>query len=167
MAPPEIINIDDEDEDTSAKGVLFRNIRFWVAQRTPIRSTYVEAIQKNGGQIVPLEKNADILIADHMRKDCPAGSCSYTWIEQSIAHGALQDKEAHRAGPATGSVRAVASQRPAKMSRQPYTAGDDRILYHWVAKQEANGAQVKGNEIYKDLEQFVGRRGMLILLDDG
>lgn len=32
------------------------------------------SIQSNGGQVVPLEKQADIMIVDHMRKDVAPGT---------------------------------------------------------------------------------------------
>jgi len=147
----------DVDDDAAPKGTLFRNIRFWVAQRVPLRSSFVIQIKANGGEIVPLEKNADIMIADHLRTEAPAGSYSYTWIEESVKQGVLQDREAHLAGPKTGYSRPVGSVRPAKTGgRLPYTAEDDRVLYEWVKPYVDKGEGDAGNEIYKQLEQVVG-----------
>ena len=144
------------NEDSSEQASLFRNLRFWIAQRVPQRSHFLELVKNYGGEIAPLEQNASILIADHLRRDAPAGSYSYTWIEASIKNSRLEDKEPHRAGPTEGYSRPVASQRPAKTgSRNPYTAEDDRALYEWVKGEEEQGGLAKGNEIYKQLEKIV------------
>ena len=102
-----------------------------------------------------LEKQADIVIADHARKDCPTGSISWKYIEQSAKKGALEDIEDYRAGPVTHTIREVGSSQPTRGGRTPFTAEDDRILMEWVVKAERNGASVKGNEIYKQLEAKV------------
>jgi len=34
-----------------------------------------DAVQANGGEILPLEKNADIKIVDHARKEALPGTC--------------------------------------------------------------------------------------------
>lgn len=148
----------DDGDNVSTDGTLFRGIRFWIAQRLPMRSSFVDKVKMNGGLMVGLEKSADILIVDHLRKDNPPDSFSYRWIEQSIKNGVLEDKEDHRAEPTQGYVRPVGSWKPAKSSRNPYTAGDDRILYDWVTDQEKKGGKVLGNEIYKQLEQQVCAR---------
>lgn len=146
----------DLEDDAPAEGSLFRNIRFWVAQRVPLRSNYVEQIKVNGGLVVPLEKNADIMIADHLRSEAPPGSYSYTWIEESIKQGELQDKEAHRAGPSAGYSRPPGSSMPAKTGgRNAYTVEDDRVLYEWVRGYVDKGGAERGNEIYRQLEQVV------------
>ena len=49
-----------------------------------------------------LEKLANIMIADHARKDAVPGSYSWTWIEQSVNKGKLEDLNDHRAGPIAG-----------------------------------------------------------------
>ncbi|KAF2279745.1 uncharacterized protein EI97DRAFT_430763 [Westerdykella ornata] len=135
------------------KGSLFAGKKFWVSQRIPQRTSFLERIRSNGGEVVLLEKKADYMIADHFRKDCPPGSISYTFIEESIKSGALADPEDHRAGPPLGTAREAGSMvRPTKSSRAPYTTEDDRILYNWVKEYERQGGAVSGNEIYKQLE---------------
>ena len=65
---------------------VFAGLKFWLAQRVPSRSHFIDQIrvsssslsslarlmtreQKYGGSVEPLEKNASIKIADHARKE--------------------------------------------------------------------------------------------------
>lgn len=133
-------------------GELFAGKKFWVAMRVPARNALKDDIESNGGEIVPLEKHADYMIADHFRKDCPAGSISYQFVTESIKEGRLRDPEDHRAGPPLGEAReAGAVHRPAKGRRASYTPEEDRLLYKWVREFVANGGAESGNEIYKQL----------------
>jgi hypothetical protein len=102
-----------------------------------------------------LEKQADIIIADHARRNAPPGSISWKFIQQSVAKGELEDIEDHRAGPPVGTIRAVGSAQPTKKGKTPFTAEDDRILMEWCTKAERKGLPLKGNEIYKQLEAKV------------
>jgi hypothetical protein len=105
---------------------------------------------------VKLEKQADIVIADHALKNPPAGSISWTFIDKSVKGKMLEDVENHRAGPTTRTVREVGSIQPARSGRTPFTAQDDRDLLLWVTKAERNGLSIKGNDIYKQFEEIVG-----------
>lgn len=139
-----------------AGGGIFAGKKFWVAQRVPTRSTFCNAIRTHGGTTVILEQNADYLIADHARPNAaPVGSISWKWIEASISQGGLADIEAHRAGPSPGYIRPAGSQRPAKVSRERFTDADDLILWRWVKDAERDGAAIKGNVIYDQLEAKV------------
>ncbi|RMY98683.1 hypothetical protein D0860_08463 [Hortaea werneckii] len=138
--------------DSPAIGGLFEGLSFFLVQRLPSRSNFVDKIKANGGRVVKLEQQADYVIADHVRKDCPPGSISYTLIDSAIRNGAVPDPEDHRAGPPVGSIRDVASSVPGKQTRRAFTAEDDRILWQWVQKAEEQGGSVKGNDIYKHLE---------------
>jgi hypothetical protein len=106
---------------------------------------------------VKLEKLADIMIADHARKDAPMGSYSWKWIEESIKNGQLVDLETHRIGPPAGYVRPVGagSSIPSRIGRTPFTPEDDRILMSWVTRAERSGLSIKGNRIYEDLARAV------------
>jgi hypothetical protein len=107
------------------------------------------------------------MIADHVRKDAVPGSYSWTWIEQSVKKGILEDLEAHRAGPVAGTSRPVGSSQPTRNTRTPFTAADDRALALWVTSAEKQGLSTKGNEIYQQLERIVGltnlRRAILTI----
>ena len=142
-------------KDSDMRGQLFDGLKFWVAQRCPMRSSFIDKVKSNGGQIVPLEKQADYLIVDHVRNDIPPGGISYEFIEQSIRKGKRENPENYRAGPPVGTVRDIGSFIPAKNSRVPYTAEDDRQLYNWVKDHERKSGAISGNEIYKRLETEV------------
>lgn len=146
--------ITQANEATPSIGGLFAGTRFLVSQRVPMRTNFLDRIRANGGRIVPLESQADYIIADHARKDCPPTSLSYTFIEAAIAAGALPDPNHHRAGPAPGYARTVGSTVvPPKSTRTPFTPQDDRDLWNWVQDYRNQGAHgIKGNEIYKQLE---------------
>lgn len=154
MAAPTVYH--DIAEDVTLDGRLFAGKKFWVAQRVPSRTRYVDLIKSNGGEVVMLEKKADYMINDHYRTGCPPGSISYEFIDKSIERGELQDPDDHRAGPRLGEAREPGSiNRPARDRRAPYTAEEDRILYQWVRDAEAAGSRSGGNEIYKQLEKEV------------
>ena len=134
---------------------IFRGLKFWVAQRCPTRSAFVEVIEYLGGEIVPLDKQADHLIVDHLRKDNPPRSISYQWIEKSYKSGKKEPLDDYLQGPLAGTTWATGSVRPTKSSRTPFTAEDDKYLWNWVQENETRGGRVLGNEIYKDLERHV------------
>ncbi|POR38302.1 Telomeric repeat-binding factor 2-interacting protein 1 [Tolypocladium paradoxum] len=132
-------------------GNIFKDLSFWVAQRVPTRDAILGYIRNNGGVVVALEKQADILIADHARKDAPAGSCSWKFVTESVEHGIIQLKDHYRIGPAPGVPRQVGSSRPIKGTRTPFTHTDDVVLVKWVLSQ---GRYFTGNKVYQDFESI-------------
>lgn len=136
---------------------LFSDLCFFVVQRVPFRASLIKEIEHHGGRVVNLERQADQVIADHLRKDAPAGSLSYTWIHDSIKAGELQDLNLHQACRArpVSSARVIPSgtalSRPVKSTRTPFTVEDDIMLWNWVARH-GGPKNFKGNEIYKKLE---------------
>lgn len=106
--------------------------------------------QDNGGQIVVLEKSADVLIADHARKDTPVGSVSWTYITESVKNGGHVNIDDHKIHAANGS---------AKFTRARFTKEDDEILLAWVRRHKRAGERIGGNEIYKTLAKKVGSSG--------
>ncbi|KAI0851155.1 TRF2-interacting telomeric protein/Rap1 C terminal domain-containing protein [Daldinia vernicosa] len=140
---------------------LFSGKRFWVGHRVPSRLRFVQMIQNNGGQVVPLEKDADYLIADHAIKNtCLPGSYSYKWIDESCKDGVLKEPENYLCVPTkqseptkTGKPQPSGSAAPLKTRRTMFTAEDDRILRSWVASHARQGARIAGNTIYKELEE--------------
>ena len=99
--------------------------------------------------MVPLEKNADYLIADHMRKDAPPGSYSFKFIEDSVKNGILQIEDRYRIGRDPDAPRPAASSAPTKRTRAPFTTADDAALARWVL---SHSGQRSGNAIYQDFE---------------
>ncbi|KAM0331696.1 hypothetical protein ACHAQA_003375 [Verticillium albo-atrum] len=142
-----------EGVESQGGGRLFQGLKFWVAQRVPSRKMFLDMIQQNGGSVVPLEKNADMLFADHMRKDAPPGAYSWKWIEDSIKQGALQSKDSaiYLIGRSAQEPRTVASAEPTRGTRTPFTPADDSALIKWVLSQSD---KEKGNKIYQDFEQI-------------
>ncbi|KAF2149331.1 hypothetical protein K461DRAFT_231335 [Myriangium duriaei CBS 260.36] len=142
---------------------IFSDKSFFVLQRVPFRTTLIQDIEHHGGRVVKLEIHADYVIADHLRKDAPAGSLSYTFIEDAIKAGEIPDRSKHLASTSastalTSTSRPIASgstfSRPVKSTRTPFTAEDDITLWRWVKHCEAQGARILGLEIYKQLEEM-------------
>lgn len=102
-----------------------------------------------------LDMHADILIADHARKEAPPGSISWKFIEACDKNGKLEDKSNYLAGPPIASEAAVPIRSATSMTRIPYTAEDDNQLWKWVTDAESRGASLSGNKLYKELEEIV------------
>ncbi|KAL8834258.1 MAG: hypothetical protein Q9170_003845 [Blastenia crenularia] len=123
------------------RGQLFGGVKFWLAQKA------------NGGEVTLLEKEADVKIVDHTKKERLPGTYSYQYIEYSVRNGKLEDLSEHAIGPPTGTLRTVGSTiQPQKSGRTKFTPEDDRILVNWVHGFEQSGGATSGNEIYKQLE---------------
>ena len=152
---------------SQVRGQLFTGKKFFLVQRLPTRSRFISDIEANGGLVVRLENQADYLIADHMRKDAPAGSLSYKFIEIAIRNGELPSPDDHNAGPQAGTVRSVGSTTiPGKSTRTPFTQADDDELSEYVRGQTAQGHMAKGLELYKQLALKVSTpRRLYWLLD--
>lgn len=137
---------------------MFANTTFWVAQRVPSRTHYVSVVKNHGGNVTSLEKNADFLIADHVRhRDAPPGALSYRFLEECVQQGrllSLDERTTHLCGPKPGSVREVAdASRASKAHRTAFTPEDDGIIREWVKDAVRRGESHGGNEIWKDLER--------------
>ncbi|KAK1836713.1 TRF2-interacting telomeric protein/Rap1 C terminal domain-containing protein [Podospora conica] len=135
MAPPivyeNVTRVADKDENT-----LFNGVKFWVHQRVPLRSSIISSITANGGQDVKLEKLADVIIADHARKDAPPNSVSWKYITNSVQQGRLADIDEYRIGGPAGPGRStVGTSAPAKQTRTPFTPEEDRKLVEHVKGQ--------------------------------
>ncbi|KAJ5671804.1 hypothetical protein N7507_000931 [Penicillium longicatenatum] len=131
---------------------LFDQKKFWVSQHVPQRTMLKASIRSHGGTVVLDEKDAEIKIVDHRKKNLPADSYSYQFVERSVQNGKREDLEPYRAGPSA--QRPVgASNIPKKTTRLEYTLKDDQILFDWVHPYELDNAGVSGNSIYKALAE--------------
>jgi hypothetical protein len=74
------------NEATPNIGDLFAGKSFLITQRVPMRTNFLDRVRANGGRIVRLETQANYIIADHVRNDCPPTSLSYTFIEALARH---------------------------------------------------------------------------------
>ncbi|KFZ03192.1 hypothetical protein V502_11151 [Pseudogymnoascus sp. VKM F-4520 (FW-2644)] len=152
-------------EGVAGGGDLFQGQKFFIAQRVPARTELIKNVEvnmplpgivaatnitkRNGGFVVPIEKNADVLIADHAKpKFAPANSISWTYLEQSMKKGQLEDLETHRISSPSRTGRPGG---PSKSTRTPFTHEESMAISIWVAKAELMGLPPRGNEIY---EQF-------------
>lgn len=79
-------------DHTSVQGNLFQGVKFWLSQKVPQRSRFINDIkvsvtngdhtelelltlcQANGGEVLPIEKHADVKIVDHARKEALPGT---------------------------------------------------------------------------------------------
>ncbi|KAL9598498.1 MAG: hypothetical protein Q9219_004471 [cf. Caloplaca sp. 3 TL-2023] len=141
------------NESADVHGQLFGGTKFWLSQKVPQRKRFIDEVKANGGDITPLEKEADIRIVDHTRKEQLPGTYSYRYIELSVRNQTLEDLAEHAVGPPTGTLRTVGSTvQPPKSARTKFTPEDDRTLVKWVHAFEQSGGATSGNEIYKQLE---------------
>lgn len=159
-------------EGVAGGGDLFQGQKFFIVQKVPLRNTLIEDvkvnmplsrmaaaanfIKRNGGLVVPQEKNADVLIADHAKpKYAPANSVSWKYLEQSMKKGRLEDLEAHRIGSSGKTGLSGGLNPPKKLTRTPFTHEDDMALSIWVTKAERLGLYVGGYEIYHQFAEKV------------
>ncbi|CAG8240756.1 unnamed protein product [Penicillium nalgiovense] len=133
---------------------LFQGARFWLSLTVPQRPRFKALIKQYGGTVVLMEKDADVKLVDHTRKDLPSDTFSYQYVERSINKGRLEDLEAHRAGPSAPRPMG-ASNIPTKSTRSFYTLKEDQLLFDWVeAYAQEQTVPVQGNKIYQDLGEL-------------
>ncbi|ROV90170.1 hypothetical protein VSDG_08777 [Cytospora chrysosperma] len=142
------------DGVADGRGDLFQGLKLWISHRVPQRSRWVDLVKRNGGEVVPLEKMADMLIADNVKRGGappPPGAYTWKWIDFSVRNHSLQPKEDYLiTAPAP---RAVGSSAPAKATRTPFTNHDDLVLTKFVLAKETAGEGTMGNEIYREFER--------------
>lgn len=145
------------DLTTTRSAAMFQGKKFFLLQRVPSRTSFIDLIKHHGGQYVTFEESADYVIADHLRKDAPPGSVSYKFIEEANKTGSLPDVENYRigrAGAVTASASApVSTARWSKSTRTKFTPQDDEILRQWITSHA--GYAVRGNELYIELAENV------------
>ncbi|EZF35715.1 hypothetical protein TMEN_4573 [Trichophyton mentagrophytes] len=149
------INSHSGDADALQPGgppQLFTDMRFWLSPTVPQRTHMRRQIEVHGGRVVILEKDADILLVDHLKKENKPGTYSYQFVERSIRQRVLQEPGEFLVGAPRGSVRQP-GMGPAKRYRKPFTAEDDQTLYDWIERYKLAGGAVSGNKIYQQLEQ--------------
>ncbi len=134
---------------------LFSGTKLWFSRGVPQRDWLIQNAQLNGAEIVPLEKQADILLVDHARKNQPPGTTSYQFVERSIRKGALEDLSDHAVGLSTRVARPVGSVTTApRGGRVPFTEAEDQFLWNVVELYRRKGGSWKGNKIYEQIEQM-------------
>lgn len=157
------------------RGNLFEGIKLWISRHVPMRSRYVELVevrkeagcwvdyptnqannpQGNGGEVVRLETNADMLIFDHKKKlgvSPPDGSYTWQWIHTSVENGFLQDKSDY---VIRTEARLAGASKPAKSTRTAFTKTDDSILVRTVQANEETVEPKAIGELFQDLAKKV------------
>ncbi|KAK2603504.1 hypothetical protein QQS21_004273 [Conoideocrella luteorostrata] len=133
-------------------GVIFKDMIFWVSRKVPMRNKILEHIQNNSGEVVPLEKDAQMLIADHARRDAPADSFSWKYITDSVEHGIAQLGDRYRIwGDSETKPLGGRRSAPKTLTRTPFSAADDAFLANWVLAHKTDRA---GNVIYQEFAQL-------------
>ncbi|KAM0562831.1 hypothetical protein ACHAPJ_001671 [Fusarium lateritium] len=136
-------------------GNIFKGCRFWLAQRVPQRPVFVDLIRQNGGTVVPLEKQADMLIADYTKiKDVPPGSYSWKFIQDSVKHGFIQLKDRYLIGRHPDAPRPVGSHQISRSTRTKFTAEDDARIAKWALEHPI---EQRGNKIWQEYERINDR----------
>ncbi len=140
------------NKQLNAEG-LFAGHKIWFSSTVPQRGRFIEDVKANGGEVVPLEKQADICLYDHARKNPPPGMYSYRFVEYSVRKGQLEDLETHKIGGLSSrAARPVGSVTLAsKGARTTFTEADDQMLWDWVKPYEGMRGSA-GNLIYQQLE---------------
>ncbi len=143
-------NVRNDEKNTEG---LFTGLKFWFSNTVPQKSRFIEDVRANGGEVFPLEKQADICLYDHARKNPPPGTYSYRYVEYSARNGELEDLEAHRIGGLDSrAARPVGSVTLAsKGSRQTFTEADDQMLWDWIQPIQGMRGSA-GNLVYQQLE---------------
>ncbi|KAG5663300.1 hypothetical protein KAF25_001236 [Fusarium avenaceum] len=137
--------------EASEGGTIFKDCKFWIAQRVPQRSRWIDLVRQNGGTVVPLEKQADMLIADYVRKDVPPGSYSWQFIEDSINNGIIQLKDRYLIGRHPDEPRPVGSGQLSRSTRTKFSAEDDANIAKWALEHPT---EQKGNRIWQEYERI-------------
>ncbi|KAF4979316.1 hypothetical protein FZEAL_4457 [Fusarium zealandicum] len=137
--------------ESAQGGNIFKDVRFWLSHRVPMRNHFIDLIKQNGGIVVPLEKNADMLIADDKRKDVPPGSYSWKFIQDSVKNGVAQLKEHYHIGRDPDLPRPVGGNYASKSTRTAFTPADDANLTKWVL---AHSGERTGNKIFQEYEKI-------------
>ncbi|GAQ03385.1 telomeric repeat-binding factor 2-interacting protein 1 [Aspergillus lentulus] len=147
-------NVEGDDGGGNSNGsLLFDGKQFWLSHNIPQRSRFKELIETNGGIVRLQEKDADIKLVDHTRKNLPSDTYSFKFVEDSVRRGELADLEAYRAGPSA--PRPVgATHISTRAHKIAYSLQDDQLLWDWVQPYEKDPrAPISGNLIYKQLAE--------------
>ncbi|GAB0135811.1 hypothetical protein EsDP_00004136 [Epichloe bromicola] len=135
-----------QSADGGTRGFIFKDMVFWVSHRVPRRNEILELIKNNGGVVVPLEKDAQMLIADHARKDSPPDSISWKYITESVCNGIAQLTDRYRIAPSSN----AANSAPKKLTRSAFTDAEDAALVNWVLSEtKGQSKHCSGNTMYQ------------------
>ncbi|KAK5048304.1 hypothetical protein LTR84_005974 [Exophiala bonariae] len=145
--------VQQHGEVADIENTLFGGQKLWFAHTVPQRKYILENARNNGAIIVDFDKDADVKLVDHARKNNAPGTHSYKYVEVSIRNGRRENLADHAVGIATRVSRPVGSTTTTpRQGRIPFTSEEDQQLWDWVKPYQESGGTWKGNEIYKQLE---------------
>ncbi|GAP92907.1 putative transcription factor [Rosellinia necatrix] len=136
------------NKNVSSDDGVFKGLKFWISARVPPRKTCVDIIQENGGTVVPIEGNADMLICDPAKEPVP-NSYSYRLIADAARQGSLDGKEDYLCDLPANRPKSSRPLPATKLTRNKFTKEDDQLLIRFVTEQERLGEHAGGNKIYK------------------
>ncbi|CUS11565.1 unnamed protein product [Tuber aestivum] len=136
-------------------GSLFEGTKFWLSLLVPARQSYKNLIHANGGVVVTSEKDAEICLVDHLKKEMPQNEklYSFKYIDACLKERKLVNLEDHRVVAQekrvpSGSLSQPKIAKPGKSGRTPFTQEDDDILLRAIS---VPGVKLAGNAIYYKL----------------
>ncbi|EXJ95494.1 hypothetical protein A1O1_00616 [Capronia coronata CBS 617.96] len=137
---------------------LFAGQKLWFHHQIPQRKWLIDNARRHGATVVDLDKQADVRLVDHTKKNHAPGTHSYRYVELSIRKGALENLADHAVGAASRATRPVGSIMTAPRTvRMHFTPEEDQFLWNWMKPFEDSGGPSKGNEIYKQIERVSPR----------
>lgn len=105
----------------------------------------------NGGIVTRTEKDADHLLANSSRSDCPKGALSHKLIPDSISSGKFQLPDRYKIEQSSGTGTG-ASGNSTRVFRRLYTHEEDCRLVHLVMNDIG---RENSTSLYKELAQQV------------
>ncbi|KAK6337125.1 hypothetical protein TWF718_009909 [Orbilia javanica] len=170
---------DDGDEELFSERDrrLFSGLAFFLTSLCPTRDYFRSLIETNGGKICKTDRNADLVISDHLKSQGNLEKAvSYKWIVACVENRELVDtrdflisalrsrnqqvskkpakKTAGSIKAQIASVEPLGGHRPAG-GRVFFTQQDDNILLWWIEKE----TKLSGNKSYQELAAWCTRHG--------
>ncbi|KAI1326573.1 hypothetical protein F5Y16DRAFT_227039 [Xylariaceae sp. FL0255] len=130
---------------------VFNNLQVWLSSFVPQRQAYKQKIEENGGRVTMRETQAHILICNEAKQPLP-GSYSHMLIDDAVRDGSLDRKEEYRCRSPIVPGPSGPGTKP-KLTRNEYTAEEDKQLTKYVEKMFLEGKPLGGNVIFKEFAE--------------
>ncbi|KZF21175.1 hypothetical protein L228DRAFT_262224 [Xylona heveae TC161] len=147
--------------DGENRGGLFKDMKFWISAKCPLRNRFKDDVLRNGGEVVQREQEAHYLIIDHLKDNGP-GKHSYKYIEDCLKAGRVLDASDYEQKPISRGmgddhdrVRRIATpvgRHRGGSTRKFFTVEEDQLLYDCAIFAEQNGEKLGGNEFWRKIE---------------
>lgn len=131
---------------------IFAGGKFFISLQLPNYSLLKRLVRDRSGEVVMREADANWLIFDPDKPHkAPNGAISYKIILDSIDEGRFQDPKNYTIQGITS--RPAGSTRPAKSTRNPFTAADDRMIYQRVQEYYSDKTDAGKMEMWKKMQR--------------